>query len=109
MANTAKIKVIFIESEANTRLRIEQALASQNDIHVIGFAASRRQAEQLLSQFKFQMLVADLSMPDGFGLELIRQTAAKHSDVDIMVLADSRICIRGNLKLKTILSIPSDF
>ena len=89
MANTAKIKVIFIESEANTRLRIEQALASQNDIHVIGFAASRRQAEQLLSQFKFQMLVADLSLPDGFGLELIRQTATKHSDVDIMVLADS--------------------
>ena len=35
------------------------------------------------------MLIADLDLPDGFGLELIRKTAAEHTDVDIMVLADS--------------------
>ena len=35
------------------------------------------------------MLIVDLDLPDGFGLDLIRRTAANMPEVDIMVLANA--------------------
>ena len=42
-----------------------------------------------MSQVKFHTLLVDLDLPDGFGLELIRRTAEKLPNVDIMVLAQA--------------------
>ena len=89
MAETHRINVIFVENDPSVRFRLEKTLNGLTDIHVIGSAATRREANGLVSQFKFQMLLVDLALPDGFGLELIRNTAADHPDIDIMVIADS--------------------
>ena len=84
-----QIKLILVENDAGVRLRLQRTLEGQPDIHLIGAATTKREADLLIAQFPFQMLIADLDLPDGFGLELIRKTAAEHTDVDIMVLADS--------------------
>lgn len=84
-----QIKVILVENDAEVRLRLQRTLEGLPDIHLIGAATSKREADSLIAQFPFQMLIADLDLPDGFGLELIRKTAAEHPQVDIMVLADS--------------------
>lgn len=84
-----QIKLILVENDAGLRLRLQRTLEGQPDIHLIGAATTKREADLLIAQFPFQMLIADLDLPDGFGLELIRKTAAEHTDVDIMVLADS--------------------
>lgn len=89
MAETHRINVIFVENDPSVRFRLEKTLNGLTDIHVIGSAARCREANGLVSQFKFQMLLVDLALPDGFGLELIRRTAADHPDIDIMVIADS--------------------
>lgn len=89
MAETHRINVIFVENDPSVRFRLEKTLNGLTDIHVIGSAATCREANGLVSQFKFQMLLVDLALPDGFGLELIRNTAADHPDIDIMVIADS--------------------
>ena len=89
MAETHRINVIFVENDPSVRFHLEKTLNGLTDIHVIGSAATRREANGLVSQFKFQMLLVDLALPDGFGLELIRNTAADHPDIDIMVIADS--------------------
>ena len=84
-----QIKLILVENDAGVRLRLQRTLEGQPDIHLIGAATTKREADLLIAQFPFQMLIADLDLPDGFGLELIRKTAAEHTEVDIMVLADS--------------------
>lgn len=89
MAENQQIKVIFVENDPNVRLRLQLAISGLADIHEIGSAATYREADALVSQFKFQMLIVDLDLPDGFGLDLIRRTAANMPEVDIMVLANA--------------------
>ena len=89
MAENQQIKVIFVENDPNVRLRLQRAISGLTDIHEIGSAATYREADALVSQFKFQMLIVDLDLPDGFGLDLIRRTAANMPEVDIMVLANA--------------------
>ena len=89
MAENHLIKLILVENDPNVRFRLEHALENLSDIHVIASAPSQREAFALTSQFKFQMLVVDLDLPDGFGLDLIRKTASEQRDIDIMVLANS--------------------
>ena len=89
MAENQQIKVIFVENDPNVRLRLQRAISGLADIHEIGSAATYREADAFVSQFKFQMLIVDLDLPDGFGLDLIRRTAANMPEVDIMVLANA--------------------
>lgn len=89
MAENQQIKVIFVENDPNVRLRLQRAISGLADIHEIGSAATYREADALVSQFKFQMLIVDLDLPDGFGLDLVRRTAANMPEVDIMVLANA--------------------
>ena len=89
MAENHLIKLILVENDPNVRFRLEHALENLSDIHVIASAPSQREAFVLTSQFKFQMLVVDLDLPDGFGLDLIRKTASEQRAIDIMVLANS--------------------
>lgn len=89
MAENQQIKVIFVENDPNVRLRLQRAISGLADIHEIGSAATYREADALVSQFKFQVLIVDLDLPDGFGLDLIRRTAANMPEVDIMVLANA--------------------
>lgn len=89
MAENQQIKVIFVENDPNVRLRLQRAISGLADIHEVGSAATYREADALVSQFKFQMLIVDLDLPDGFGLDLIRRTAANMPEVDIMVLANA--------------------
>ena len=89
MAENQQIKVIFVENDPNVRLRLQRAINGLADIHEIGSAATYREADALVSQFKFQMLIVDLDLPDGFGLDLIRRTATNMPEVDIMVLANT--------------------
>lgn len=89
MAENHLIKLILVENDPNVRFRLERTLENLLDIHVIASAPSQREAFALTSQFKFQMLVVDLDLPDGFGLDLIRKTASEQRDIDIMVLANS--------------------
>lgn len=89
MAENQQIKVIFVENDPNVRLRLQRAISGLADIHEIGSAATYREADALVSQFKLQMLIVDLDLPDGFGLDLIRRTAANMPEVDIMVLANA--------------------
>ena len=89
MAETHRINVIYVENDPSVAFRLEKTLGDLADIHVIGSATTRREADVLLSQFKFQMLLVDLALPDGFGLDIIRRMVVSHPDIDIMVLADT--------------------
>jgi DNA-binding NarL/FixJ family response regulator len=49
----------------------------------VGDLASARQA---MSKATPDVLLADLGLPDGSGIDLIRETARRHPDTDIMVI-----------------------
>ena len=89
MVNNSPLKIIAIESDPNVCFRLEHLLSQQADMRLLGCARTCREGKSLCETFPFQMLLVDMTLPDGWGLELIREIASNHPDVDIMVLANS--------------------
>ncbi len=81
-----KTTVLIVEDEPEFRLRFKQIVESEPTLELVGVAANKREAQDLIDQSKFDVLLIDLGLPDGNGTDLIRQVSAKRPDVDIMVV-----------------------
>ena len=88
-SNTTPLKILAVESDPTICLTLEHILAGQSDMVLTACAPSCREAQKRIADYSFQVLLVDLNLPDGFGLELICQAAALTPAVDIMVLANS--------------------
>ncbi len=84
--STDKTTVLIVEDEPEFRLRFKQIVESEPTLELVGIAASKREAQELIDQTKFDVMLIDLGLPDGNGTELIRQVSQKRPDVDIMVV-----------------------
>ena len=79
---------IVVEDDANTALVLTKAIRS------LGFsvraASTLEQARELLKEDCPDLVLLDVSLPDGDGLELIRETPAELQSRFIIVTGDSR-------------------
>lgn len=82
----ANISIIVIEDDLTFRQRLEQALTQAKDIYLMGKAASVKEAQALFRTTPADVMLVDLGLPDGSGIELIGQCRALWPDCQIMVL-----------------------
>ncbi len=81
------IRVGLVEDDAKTRAILERAIAGQADMQLVLQAASREQALALLPRAPLDVLLVDLGLPDGSGLDVI--TAARRQWPDCSVLVST--------------------
>ena len=55
-------------------------------MQLVGVAANRREAQVIIDAEDFDVLLIDLGLPDGNGIDLIRHVSQKKPDADIMVV-----------------------
>jgi DNA-binding NarL/FixJ family response regulator len=84
--NRATQRVLLVEDDEHTRLRLQKAIARDPRFEVVAAAADYRSGDAGLAKFQPDLLVTDLGLPDGSGFDLIRTATANLPDCHIMVI-----------------------
>lgn len=80
------IRVAIIEDDAQTRARLCEVIGAAEDIELVGVAATAADGRALIATGGYEVLLCDLGLPDGDGVDLIRAEADLQRNVDIMVV-----------------------
>ena len=80
------ISIVIVEDEPEFRRRFAQIIESEPSMQLVGVAANRREAQVIIDAEDFDVLLIDLGLPDGNGIDLIRHVSQKKPDADIMVV-----------------------
>ncbi|MBW2293531.1 MAG: response regulator transcription factor [Deltaproteobacteria bacterium] len=79
-------RVVLVEDDERTRLRLAKAIAKNQRFQVEIAAADFHSGKGALAKFQPDLLVTDLGLPDGSGLDLIRIATADLPACHIMVI-----------------------
>lgn len=80
------ISVVIIDDHTLVRQGVVSLIQSEPDLVVVGQASSIAEGHALLASTRADVLVVDVSLPDGNGLELTRAVREQTSRMGIVVL-----------------------
>jgi DNA-binding NarL/FixJ family response regulator len=84
--STNDISVVIIDDHTLVRAGIARLIDSEADLTVVGEASTVGQGEDMLRRTRPDVMVVDVSMPDGSGLSLVRSARRENPRLGIVVL-----------------------
>ena len=78
--------VVVVEDDAHTRAHIARAVRAHRRLALVGEAGSCAEARRLVEERPPDVLLIDLGLPDGSGVELIRALRALRPDARALVV-----------------------
>ncbi|WP_233151789.1 response regulator transcription factor [Pelomonas sp. KK5] len=79
--------VLIVEDQSRFREAFQHALSRAADIQLLGIAIDLPQGRQMFDQTQPDVLLVDLDLPGGSGIELIRHAARTRPKCDVMVIS----------------------
>ena len=78
--------ILLVDDHDLIRQGLARAFERHPDFTVVGHAASVGEGEKLAEELQPQVVVTDVRLPDGTGLDLVRTLRAQHPDIGLVVL-----------------------
>jgi DNA-binding NarL/FixJ family response regulator len=82
-----KREVFLVEDHPVTREGLAQLINYQDDLHVCGSAGTVAKALGGIDAARPDLVVVDVSLPDGHGIELVKDIKARFPDQRVLVLS----------------------
>ncbi len=83
---TGAINVLLADDHVVVRAGTRQLLERHTDIHVVGEASTGREAVELADTLAPDVVVMDVRMPDGGGIDATKRIKTAHPDMAVLVL-----------------------
>ena len=81
------LSILIVDDHDVVRIGFKQILAEHSRFNVAGEAASAASALEALRHAKFDVVLLDLSLPDGSGIDVLRRIKAQYPDTRVLVLS----------------------
>jgi two-component system invasion response regulator UvrY len=81
------IRILIADDHPIVRRGLKQILAEEPDLAVLGEAASGQQVLDLLREQEWDVLVLDINMPCGSGLEILQQVRDRRPNLPVLVMS----------------------
>lgn len=82
---SAPIRVALVEDDVNFQHALKMAFQTVRDMVMVKIASTRECGLQMLDEVRADVLLVDLGLPDGSGIDVIRAAHAKWPGCNIMV------------------------
>ena len=85
LTDPVKINIALVEDDVNFQNTMKEAIQSAPDMKLLYAALTKAQGFRMLDQIRADVLLVDLGLPDGSGIDVIRAAHAKWPECNIMV------------------------
>ena len=85
--NTEYYSLIIVEDDADIRQRLSQMIESHGAFNLLAAASTLAEGLAALEQYKPDILLADIGLPDGSGIDLIKAITHLHLDCEAMIIS----------------------
>ena len=83
--SSSPIRVALVEDDVSFQNALKEAIQAAPDMALLSVAGTRAQGLQMLDEVQADVLLVDLGLPDGSGIDVIRAAHAQWPGCNIMV------------------------
>jgi len=81
------IRVVLVEDHLLVRAGLRHLLEARGPIRVVGEAGTCQEALEVLARTEAEVVVLDISLPDGTGIELCRRVKERYPHLKLLALS----------------------
>lgn len=92
------IRAIVADDHAVVRRGLRELLSESREVAVIGEAGTARETLEQVRSGKWDVLVLDINLPDGSGLDVLRQVKQEYPQLPVLILtiyAEEQFAVRA--------------